>query len=365
MTAWIGLMSGTSMDGIDAVLVSFENNAIEFHARHTLAYPAELRARLELAAQNHATPDELGELDTLTGQLFAEAANTVIRQSSISVVDIGAVGSHGQTIRHQPNGRAPFSLQIANPSIIAEHTGVATVADFRRRDMAAGGQGAPLMPLFHQSFFSSVEEDRCIINLGGIANITWLPKAGTGSVYGFDTGPANALLDAWCADQTGRHFDCNGRLAEEGTVNEVLLNDLFTDAYFASPAPKSTGKERFNLDWIKTRLQRYPDLLAPDVQRTLLQLTVISIARQMPHSTGVKVYACGGGALNPILMRELTRALSPAVVCSTEELGLDPQWVEPVGFAWLARRTVLGLSGNLPDVTGASGPRILGAIYPA
>lgn len=365
MTAWIGLMSGTSMDGIDAVLVSFENNTIEFHARHTLAYPAELRARLGLAAQNHATPDELGELDTLTGQLFAEAANTVIRQSSISVADIGAVGSHGQTIRHQPNGRAPFSLQIANPSIIAEHTGVATVADFRRRDMAAGGQGAPLMPLFHQSFFSNAEEDRCIINLGGIANITWLPKAGTGSVYGFDTGPANALLDAWCADQTGRHFDYDGRLAEEGTVNEALLNDLFTDAYFASPAPKSTGKERFNLDWIKTRLQRYPDLLAPDVQRTLLQLTVISIARQMPHSTGVKAYVCGGGALNPILMRELARALSPAVVCSTEELGLDPQWVEPVGFAWLARRTVLGLSGNLPEVTGASGPRILGAIYPA
>ena len=365
MTAWIGLMSGTSMDGIDAVLVSFETSTIEFHTCHTLAYPAELRARLELAAQNHATPDELGELDTLTGQLFAKAANAVIQQSGIPVESIGAVGSHGQTIRHQPGGSAPFSLQIANPSIIAEYTGIATVADFRRRDMAAGGQGAPLMPLFHQSFFSSAKEDRCIINLGGIANITWLPKAGTGSVYGFDTGPANALLDAWCADQTGRHFDCDGRLAEEGSVNEALLGDLFTDAYFASPAPKSTGKERFNLGWIKTRLQRYPDLLASDVQRTLLQLTVLSIARQMPQSTALAVYVCGGGTLNPVLMRELARALSPAAVCSTEELGLDPQWVEPAGFAWLAHRTVLGLSGNLPEVTGAGGTRVLGAIYPA
>jgi anhydro-N-acetylmuramic acid kinase len=154
-------------------------------------------------------------------------------------------------------------------------------------------------------------------------------------------------------------------LAEEGVVNDTLLSDMFTDAYFASPAPKSTGKERFNLGWIKTRLQRYPDLLAADVQRTLLQLTVLSIAQQMPQSTALKVYVCGGGALNPVLMRELALALSPAAVCSTEKIGLDPQWVEPVGFAWLARRTVLGLSGNLPEVTGASGPRVLGAIYPA
>ncbi len=365
MAAWIGLMSGTSMDGIDAVLVSFKDDAIEIHARHTLAYPPELRARLELAAQNQATPDELGELDTLTGILFAEAASAAIQNSAIDRSTIKAIGSHGQTIRHQPAGGASFSLQIGNPNIITEKTGITTVADFRRRDMAAGGQGAPLMPLFHQFFFSSADEDRCIINLGGIANITWLPKDGTGTVFGFDTGPANALLDAWCSDQTGRHYDCDGRLADEGMVDESLLSDMLTDAYFARPAPKSTGKERFNLGWIKNRLQRHPGLSAADVQRTLLKLTVLSVAQQMPQSTDLKIYVCGGGALNPVLVRELAIEMSPATVCSTQELGLDPQWVEPAGFAWLARRTVLGQSGNLPEVTGASGPRVLGAIYPA
>lgn len=365
MSAWIGLMSGTSMDGIDAVLVSFKNSTIETHARHTLVYPPELRARLELAAQNQATPDELGELDTLTGLLFAEAANAVIQNSRIERSTIRAIGSHGQTIRHQPAGIASFSLQIGNPNIIAEKTGVTTVADFRRRDMAAGGQGAPLMPFFHQSFFSSAAEDRCIINLGGIANITWLPKDGTGPIFGFDTGPANALLDAWCADQTGRHFDGDGRLAEEGVVDAALLDDMLTDAYFTRPAPKSTGKERFNLGWIKNRLQRHSHLSAADVQRTLLELTVLSVVQQMPKSAGLKVYVCGGGALNPVLMRELAIEMRPAMVSSTQELGLDPQWVEPVGFAWLARRTLLGQSGNLPEVTGASGPRVLGAVYPA
>ncbi|KAA1170682.1 anhydro-N-acetylmuramic acid kinase [Marinobacter salinexigens] len=364
MHAWLGLMSGTSMDGIDAVLVSFEEQSIRIHATQTVAYPDDIRHRLLAVTQNHGTPDEIGELDTLIGCLFATAANKAIEASDIPASAIQAIGSHGQTIRHQPSGSAPFSIQIGNPAIIAERTGIATVADFRRRDMAAGGQGAPLVPAFHKAFFSSRTESRCILNLGGIANITLIP-ADQSPVTGFDTGPANALLDAWCLDQTGRPYDADGHWAAEGVVNDKLLHDMLSDAYFAKPAPKSTGKERFNLEWVKTQVRRHPEAHAADVQRTLLQLTANSIQQQLPTEGGLKIYVCGGGARNPLLMDVLRQAVEPAEMEVTDKLGLDPQWVEPVAFAWLAQQTLSGMTGNLPDVTGAIGPRILGAIYPA
>ncbi|MDK9558919.1 anhydro-N-acetylmuramic acid kinase [Marinobacter sp. M216] len=365
MEAWIGLMSGTSMDGIDAVLVSFDDQSVNVHASETLNYPDDLRHRLLAVSQNQGTPDEVGELDTLAGALFADAASRVIKRSGISPSAIRAIGSHGQTIRHQPSGFAPFSIQIGNPAVIAERTGITTIADFRRRDMAAGGQGAPLVPAFHKAFFSSDCEDRCILNLGGIANITWIPADSTEPVTGFDTGPANALMDAWCLNQTGLPYDTDGHWADEGSVNQELLKDMLSDAYFARSAPKSTGKERFNLDWVKTQVQRHPDIPAEDVQRTLLQLTVTSIIHQLPAVPAMKIYACGGGTRNPLLMRELEQAVSPASLAVTAELGLDPQWVEPVAFAWLAQQTLAGNPGNLPDVTGARGPRILGAIHHA
>lgn len=365
MTAWLGLMSGTSMDGIDAVLASFEDHTITVHATHTLRYPDQLRHRLIHACLNQATPDELGELDTLVGQLFAQAARQVIEHSGIPVSHIGAVGSHGQTIRHQPSGSAPFTLQIGNPAIIAERTGVTTVADFRRRDMAANGQGAPLVPAFHKAFFGSPSENRCILNLGGIANITWLPASSTEPVIGFDTGPANALMDAWCQDQTGRPYDADGHWAQEGQVDDRLLADMLSDAYFARPAPKSTGKERFNIDWVKRLISRHPQVAPENVQRTLLELTALSIHQQLPDTDIATVYACGGGTRNPVLMDALEQAVAPARLASTSELGVDPQWVEPVAFAWLAQQALAGKPGNLPEVTGASGPRILGAIYPA
>ncbi|AOY88936.1 anhydro-N-acetylmuramic acid kinase [Marinobacter salinus] len=365
MEAWVGLMSGTSMDGIDAVLASFKDRKVQVHAAKTLSYPDSLRLRLLAVSQNQGTPDEIGELDTLTGNLFAEAATAVIQEAGIPLSRIRAIGSHGQTIRHQPSGSAPFSMQIGNPAIIAERTGVATVADFRRRDMAAGGQGAPLVPAFHKAFFGSNTEDRCILNLGGIANITWIPRAPDQPVTGFDTGPANALMDAWCLDQTGMPFDSDGHWAQEGSVDQSLLNDMLSDAYFEKPAPKSTGKERFNLDWVRTQVQRHPDLSSEDVQRTLLQLTVTSVVCQLPQTSAMKVYACGGGTRNPALMKELEQALGPRKLSITSELGLDPQWVEPVAFAWLAQQTIGGSPGNLPEVTGARGHRILGAIYPA
>lgn len=357
-------MSGTSMDGIDAVLVAFDGPKIQILAAHTTAYPDPVRHRLLAATQNQAAPDELGELDTLTGGLFAQAANEAINQSGLARASIRAIGSHGQTIRHQPSGPSPFTIQIGNPAIIAETTGITTVADFRRRDMAAGGQGAPLVPAFHRAFFSSQTEDRCILNLGGIANITWLPADPERPVTGFDTGPANALMDAWCLDQTGLPFDSEGHWASEGVVDPELLRDMLSDAYFSRPSPKSTGKERFNLGWVKTLVNRHPDKRAEDIQRTLLQLTVESIARQLPSHRGLRLYVCGGGARNPVLMEALGQALPDVDITLTSELGLDPQLVEPVAFAWLARQAIEGRPGNLADVTGAAGPRILGAIYP-
>lgn len=351
------------MDGIDAVLVSFPGNQVKIHSTHTTAYPDDLRQRLIQLSQNHGTPDDIGELDHAVGSLFAETAEGAIAKAGLDRHDIRAVGSHGQTIRHQPLGATPFSLQIGDPNLIAERTGINTVADFRRRDMAAGGQGAPLVPAFHKAFFGSATKDRCILNLGGIANISWLPQNPTDRVIGFDTGPANALLDAWCLDQTGRPYDDQGLWAQEGIVHQVLLGDMLSDGYFARPAPKSTGKEKFNLEWVRTMARRHPEVSAADVQRTLLELTAVSIARQLPQSPDMTIFACGGGTRNGFLMRELRRTCSPLTLSTTADLGLDPQWVEPVAFAWLAKQTLDRRPGNLPEVTGASGERILGAVY--
>jgi anhydro-N-acetylmuramic acid kinase len=363
MDAWIGLMSGTSMDGIDAILVSFPDQKIQIHATHSIPYPDDIRERLVNLSQNHGSPDEFGELDHLVGKLFADAAAELLDKSELITNQVRAIGSHGQTIRHQPDGGKPFTLQIGDPTLIAERTGITTIADFRRRDLAAGGQGAPLVPAFHKAFFADHDEDRCILNLGGIANLSHLPADADQPVTGFDIGPANALMDAWCKYQTGQAFDKNGTWASEGEVNQSLLSDMLSDAYFQRPPPKSTGTEKFNLDWVQTNLARHPDASATDVQRTLLELTAITIAQQLPQRPGMTVFSCGGGARNPLLMRELRRTCSPCTVTTTAEIGLDPQWVEASAFAWLARQTLAGRPGNLPEVTGAKGERILGAVY--
>ncbi|MDX1757606.1 MAG: anhydro-N-acetylmuramic acid kinase [Marinobacter sp.] len=361
--AYLGLMSGTSMDGIDAVLASFDQGRVHIHASHTVGYPDQLRHRLQRASQNIGTPDDLGALDHEIGHLFAQAASGVLAKADTAELDILAIGSHGQTVRHHPRGQTPFSLQLGDPNLITERTCITTIADFRRRDMAAGGEGAPLVPAFHQAFFGSTEQDRCIVNIGGIANITRLGRTVEQPVLGFDTGPGNALMDAWCQHQTGKCFDENGQWAAEGCVNQALLSDMLSDAYFSQKAPKSTGKEKFNLDWIKTVINRHPEVCPTDVQRTLLELTVVSIAREMPPANGIKIYVCGGGVRNKALMQELRKACSPISVCSTDELGIDPQWVEATAFAWLAKQTLDRRPGNLPAATGAQGPRILGAIY--
>ncbi|WP_166252663.1 anhydro-N-acetylmuramic acid kinase [Marinobacter salicampi] len=362
--SFVGLMSGTSMDGIDAVLVSFPENRILLHATFCLPYPHELRERLERLSQNHGSPDDLGEMDHQLGQLFGQAACEVIKRGKLSAPPLRAIGSHGQTIRHQPHGHCPFSIQLGDPNLISELTGVTTIADFRRRDMAAGGEGAPLVPAFHQAYFGKEGEDRYIINIGGIANISWLPGQHPDQAFGFDTGPGNALLDAWCLDQTGRHFDEEGRWARGGKVDEALLNDMLTDGYFRQSAPKSTGKEKFNLAWIKTVLNRHPETAPVDVQRTLLELTVRTLTDQLtaPAST---LYVCGGGVKNTLLMETLASANPERTLVATDTLGLDPQWVEATAFAWLGKQAIDGAYGNVPKVTGAKGRRILGAIYQA
>ncbi|MHB8535865.1 MAG: anhydro-N-acetylmuramic acid kinase [Sulfuricaulis sp.] len=367
---YIGLMSGTSVDGIDAVLVSISANG-EPVLVATHAHPISPDIRSGIQALMHAGDseiDRLGEADMALGELFAEAAQALIRKSGMEKKNIRAIGSHGQTLRHRPRAQHPFTLQIGNPAAIAEHTGITTVGDFRSRDMAAGGQGAPLVSAFHRRMFHSQWHSRAIVNIGGIANITYLPADDSQAVSGFDTGPGNTLLDQWIGRHHARDHDEAGQWAASGKLSKELLESMLTDPYFEVSPPKSTGRETFHLDWLHTHLKSLPsEPSAVDVQATLLQLTALSIAqavlRFLPQTQ--EVYICGGGAHNRALMSALTEYFSGVPVATTEALGLHPDWVEATAFAWLAHRTLEGQTGNLPSVTGARRAVILGGIYPA
>lgn len=364
---YLGLISGTSADGIDAALVAFDP-AIRVHAAMTVPYPEALRRELLALAQEpeaRLSPDDFGRLDAAVGEAFAAAALQLLAQAGVDAGAVRAIGSHGQTLRHRPDAEPAFSMQVGDAARIVERTGITTVADFRRRDIAAGGQGAPLMPAFHAAVFGDDGRDRAVLNLGGIANLTLLPAAG--GVRGFDTGPANGLMDAWCQRHAGTPFDRDGALAASGRPDAALLRRFLEEPYFARPAPKSTGREIFQSDWLDARLRQHPGLSPADVQATLLALTATTVAeallRELPGCT--EVLACGGGARNRALMAALADRLPAMPVRSTAEVGLDPDHVEAAGFAWLAWRTLQSLPGNLPAVTGARGPRILGAIHPA
>ena len=361
---YLGLISGTSADGIDAALVRFEPHCELIFGR-TYAWDESLRARLIALGQGgEATSlDELGALDTTLARAFADAALQATRDAGLTPGQVHAIGSHGQTIRHRPEGKAPFTWQMGDGNVIAERSGITTVADFRRRDVAAGGQGAPLLPALHAALLADINEQRAVLNLGGIGNLTLLPFAG--DVRGFDSGPANALMDAWCQRHTGATYDKGGAFARAGRIDDTLLSRLLADAWFALPPPKSTGREQFHLDWLATHLQG--DEAPADVQATLLALTVRTIADalQATQPDTRRVLACGGGVHNPVLMAALAASIPDAVVESTAAHGIDPDYIEAMGFAWLARQTLLGLPGNLPAVTGAGGPRVLGAIHPA
>jgi len=366
---FIGLMSGTSVDGIDSALVSCDGDRVELLATHQHDLPGAIRERI--AAISHSGHDEIermGPLDRELGRLFAAAALVLLEKSGKRPDQIHAIGSHGQTIRHRPpsagSGTDSFTLQLGDPNTIAETTGITTVADFRRRDIAAGGEGAPLAPAFHAAAFAKPGVNRAVVNIGGIANASML--RGLELVMGFDTGPGNTLLDHWVQRHRDQSFDRGGQWSASGMVAGDLLADLLKHPYFALSGPRSSGKEAFNLGWLDQCLLAHPGRAAADVQATLAELTAVTIARAIRYCSVevTEVYTCGGGSHNGDLMDRLQRLLAPASLASTSAIGMDPDWVEAVTFAWLAHRTLEGLAGNAPAVTGASGPRVLGGIYP-
>lgn len=360
---YVGLISGTSVDGVDAVLADFDADACRIVAAATTPYPHGLAARVRSLIEKPMTSlRDLGGLDHAIGQFFASCALALLRNAHIETANVAAIGHHGQTIFHEPNGPEPFTMQIGDPNIVAARTNVATVADFRRLDMALGGQGAPLVPAFHAWRFGRTAEPRIVVNIGGISNITVLtPDA---PVLGFDTGPGNTLLDLWIRRVSGEAFDDAGRFAATGRVDERLLARFRDEPYFAASAPKSTGRELFNMQWLDERLAETRTLAAADVQATLAELTAVTIADSIKAAQPScrRIVVCGGGAHNLDLLGRLRR-LSGAIVDTTAAHGLDPDWVEGAAFAWLARQRLRKQPGNVASVTGARRDAILGSVY--
>ena len=356
---YIGLMSGTSVDGVDAVVADFGDNKVRTIGHVHAPFTPELRAQLQALMQSGADEVErAGDASVALANAYADAVVQLLATANLAAKDIAAIGAHGQTIRHRPE--RGFSLQINQPALLAELTGIAVVADFRSRDVAAGGQGAPLVPAFHAAVFQG-DAPRAVVNIGGIANVTLLPAKGSSEpVRGFDTGPGNTLLDAWCERHTGKAFDESGAWAASGRVDAPMLTRLLADPYFAQPAPKSTGRERFNAVWLDELLAAEGRrILAVDVQATLVALTALTINNALMAHGVASCFVCGGGVFNGSLLRALAGAQSTAA------LWVDPMQVEALAFAWLARQCFASAPGNVPEVTGAKGPRILGAIYPA
>ncbi len=389
---YIGMMSGTSLDGMDAVLCQFNPEMstedstqppMRLLATYSQDFPPRLREVLLALCQPNGVNQLVPETDEPSSELdwfgwasrayaeFAsEVVNTLLQQSNTDPESVLAIGCHGQTVRHRP--QMGFTLQLVDANIIAERTGISVVNDFRRRDMAVGGQGAPLVPAFHQALFANPDSTRVLLNLGGIANITILPANEEIQVVGYDTGPANLLLDAWTALHTDNSYDASGAWAQSGTLIEPLLQQLLAHQFFAQSHPKSTGREDFNLTWLQDELQAFEQAnanisySAADVQATLTELTATSASTQIntfiSHAKNSSVYVCGGGALNGYLMTRLQAHLPHCTVKTTEHLGLAPTWVEAVAFAWLARQTLMGETGNLPAVTGANKGVVLGQV---
>ena len=364
---FIGIMSGTSLDGVDVALCRFDTN-FKLVATQFLPYPTDLK--IALLALHEPSDNELESAILVGNQLaglYAEAVNKLLAANDLSANTITAIGCHGQTIRHRPELK--FTLQIGNNALLAELTNITVVGDFRSRDIAAGGQGAPLVPAFHQALFGSKTANRAIVNIGGIANITYLGKNGaalnSGKILGFDTGPGNMLLDSWTKLKTGRQYDKDGAWAATGVVLQTVLSGMLAEPYFSLPPPKSTGRDLFNDHWLKQH-QLYPHLRPQDVARTLVALTAHTIHDAIAQDCDdvEEIYVCGGGAHNGLLMQSLQDMMGDRKFASTEQLGVGVDWLEAVAFAWLAKQTIDNKPSNLPSVTGAKGLRILGAIYP-
>jgi len=366
---YIGLMSGTSINAVDAALVSFSKNSIKILAAHSIAIPKKLKKEiLALCFPGKNEIERMGELDYQLGKYFAKAACEVAKKANLSLKKIKAIGSHGQTIRHRPNQRYPFTLQIGNPHLIAAKTGITTVANFRAKDIALGGQGAPLAPVFHDFLFRSFlnqHKQNClsVINIGGIANISVLQKNFSRKLFGFDIGPGNTLLDAWIYQQTKKLFDRNGQWASGGKVCEPLLKKLCQDSYFKKSFPKSTGREYFNLIWLKKYLKQFKKIKPQDVQATLTEFTAKMIAEAvMKFQQNGFVFLCGGGAYNRDLVKRIQSRLKNHQVITTDKIGIAPKWIEAAMFAWLAKQTLDKKALDLSHITGSKKPAVLGEV---
>jgi len=353
------------MDGIDAALLDLSSGQPAILATHSHPYPAPLHKQLEAALTlTEPLHADLTALDNEVGECFAAVANALLQKSGVDASAVIAIGSHGQTIRHEPDIATPYSLQVGSPTIIAARTGIDVVADFRRADIEAGGQGAPLAPAFHKAVFATSDENRVALNLGGIANITTLAADASVAVTGFDTGPASTLMDYWAQQHLNTTMDENGRWAAGGEVDRTLLNNMLTDSYFSMAPPKSTGREYFNAHWLNGFITN-SQTPAQSIQSTLCELSVKSIADAVHNfARGThRVIVCGGGAHNDYLMTRLHANLPGIAVDSATLHGIDPDWVEAAAFAWLAQRRLDEKAGNLPSVTGADRPMLLGDIY--
>lgn len=359
---YIGLMSGTSLDGVDAVLAAARGKRLELSASAHRPYGAALRARLlALHGEGKGELDRAARLANELSAIYAAAVRAVLARGRVSVRAVAAIGCHGQTVRHRPD--AGYTVQLVNGARLAELTGLDVVCDFRSRDIASGGEGAPLVPAFHQAMFADARKSRVAVNVGGIANITWLPARG--KVTGFDCGPGNCLLDGWILEQRGRRYDRDGSWAASGTVLPRLLAKLLAHPFLRRRPPKSTGRDEFDLAWLRRALSGRER--PADVQATLLEFTAVGIARAIrAYCPGAReIYVCGGGARNGALLARLAAQLPGKKIATTAALGIEPEHVEGLAFAWLARRALRREPGNLPAVTGARGTRVLGAIYPA
>jgi anhydro-N-acetylmuramic acid kinase len=358
---YVGLISGTSRDGVDAALLSFDDDRPNIQAVLCLPYPERVSSLLdELLRAGRRPPDQaLEQLDQDIADHFARVALRLIGQAGLQAADMCAIGSHGQTVWHDPDGAPPESIQLGSPETIAAQTGIVTVGDFRRADLEAGGQGAPLAPLLHRAVFRPGHGTRVVLNLGGIANISIIDAEG--AVAGFDTGPANCLLDAWIRHRRGEPFDRDGAWAATGRIDEALLHDLLRDPWFRRAAPKSTGIEYFNLDWLRRKIGDR-SIADHDVQATLAELTARTVADAVRPHEPIDVLQCGGGSHNADLTRRLARHLHGTPLRSTGDCGIDPDWVEATLFAWLARERLAGRPQDTRAITGARTPVLLGTI---
>ncbi len=365
---YLGIMSGTSVDAIDLALVKINDNACEFIAGDEAEFTANIKHKIiSLCTTQHTSLSDLGQLTSALSHEYASAVRQFLKQQKLEPSDIIAIGCHGQTVCHEPNSQSPFSMQLMNSAIVAAHTGITTVSDFRSMDLALGGQGAPLVPLFHQQILKDkLTENEAnnkatvVLNIGGISNISIL---GSHNISGFDTGPGNVLLDSWIQRSQGKHYDENGQLARSGQIQQTLLTSLLNEPYFKLAPPKSTGRELFNLAWLDNKLAQFsPKFSDQDIMASLVAFTCISIARALPKDKKGDLLVCGGGAKNSFILENLAQVLPNWQVSTTSQQGIDSDYMEAMAFAWLAYRCLSRQSGNLSSVTGASRDEICGQI---